>query len=257
MARSARGTQAVPGAVLAGDRIATYGGQGFDGAAFQPATTVSGMYSDATENWAVGAHGSNVRFTTTANGAVAATTRVVITENGDVGIGVAPAHRLHVQGTAGLSSGTAWINTSDIRLKDVHGKYERGLAELLKLSTIRFNYKENNPLKLPSDKEMIGFSAQQVRTVIPEAVVARADGYLELNVDPIHWTTVNAVQELYRRCEETRIDQGKRLADLERTNGHLAQELANVKHENETLRSESTAIKVWICSSDPQAPFCK
>ena len=43
---------------------------------------------------------------------------------------------------------------------------------------------------------MTGFIAREVRKVIPGAVKERADGYLELNVDPIHWATVNAVKEL-------------------------------------------------------------
>ncbi|KYG67130.1 hypothetical protein AZI86_08960 [Bdellovibrio bacteriovorus] len=128
-------------------------------------------------------------FTTTASGGISYT--------GNVGIGTSsPGYKLHVVGTAGLSSGTSWTNASDLRLKDIEGDYTRGLAEILKLHTVKYRYKKENPLKLPSDFSKTGFIAQEVEKVLPEAVHRREDGYLELNVDPIHWAAVNAIQEL-------------------------------------------------------------
>jgi len=145
---------------------------------------------------------------------------------GPLGINqLTPAHTIDVVGDAGLSTGTAWTNTSDIRLKDVRGKYEFGLDEIIKLNVIRFNYKVNNPLKLPSDKEIIGFVAQEVQKVIPDAVKTRPDGYLELNVDPIHWAVVNAVKELY----------GKWLGDHE--------QLEALKAENNALKERLNKIE--------------
>ncbi|MEO5969666.1 MAG: tail fiber domain-containing protein [Bdellovibrionia bacterium] len=118
--------------------------------------------------------------------------------SGRVGIGTSnPSYTLHVAGSAGLSSGTSWTNASDIRLKDVHGDYEYGLDEILKLHTVRFNYKKGNPLGLPDNKPMIGFIAQEVQKIIPDAIHKNQNGYLELNVDPIHWAVVNAIKRLY------------------------------------------------------------
>jgi len=156
---------------------------------------------------------------------------------GNVGIGTtAPSHKLHVIGTAGLSTGTAWTNTSDIRLKDIQGDYEYGLNEILKLHTVRFNYKKGNPLSLPSNKNIVGFIAQEVQEIIPEAVVEREDGYLELNVDPIHWASVNAIQELYGICKVTDsqvVEISRRVASLEAENVTLKikknREIASLK----------------------------
>ena len=75
-----------------------------------------------------------------------------------------------------------------------------------KLHTVRFHYKHDNALNLPSDEAYTGFIAQEVRELIPEAVSARADGYLELNVDPIHWATVNAVQQLAAENDRLKSD---------------------------------------------------
>ena len=174
--------------------------------------------------------------------------------NGRVGIGtVSPGHKLHVIGTAGLSTGTAWTNTSDIRVKDIDGKYEHGLDEILKLNTVRFHYKKDNPLGLSSEHAMTGFIAQEVQKVIPEAVTTRADGYLELNVDPIHWATVNAVQDLHGMCKMTdsqvqRLQSDvqkltRTLASVQAENEKFKQDYERIKKENEAIRKENTAMK--------------
>ncbi|WP_081112093.1 tail fiber domain-containing protein [Bdellovibrio bacteriovorus] len=148
---------------------------------------------------------------------------------GRIGIGTAtPTHNLQVEGTAGLSTGTAWTNTSDIRLKDIQGDYEYGLNEILKLHTVRFTYKKDNPLKLSSKHKMTGFIAQEVQKVIPDAVKVRPDGYLELNVDPIHWATVNAVQELNGKCEMSQ------------------EQVSALKREVSSLKEENTLLKMRL-----------
>lgn len=162
---------------------------------------------------------------------IAATTsgleRLRIDANGNIGIGTtAPSYTLHVNGTAGLSTGSTWQVVSDLRLKDIQSKYEYGLKEILKLNTVRYSYKKNNPLSLPSDKEIIGFVAQQVQEVIPEAVRERSDGYLELNVDPIHWAAINAIQDL-----NTSI--GSKTAQLEKQIDQKDKEIQNLKTQLE------------------------
>jgi hypothetical protein len=145
-------------------------------------------------------------------------------------------------GTAGLSSGTAWTAASDIRLKDIQGDYEYGLNEILKLHTVRFNYKKGNALNLPSDKPMTGFIAQEVQKIIPDAVNTRKDGYLELNVDPIHWAMVNAVQELYGMCKPVAV---------------LEQENLKLKSRVEKLEADNELMKTSLCQKDPSYAFCK
>ena len=119
-----------------------------------------------------------------------------------MGIGTtSPTHTLEVAGTAANTGGGSWLTISDIRMKNIEGDYEYGLDEIKRLHTVRFKYKEGNALNLPSDLEHTGFIAQEVLGVIPDAVISRPDGYLELNVDPIHWAVVNAVKELAEENE--------------------------------------------------------
>jgi hypothetical protein len=207
---------------------------------FAQSSAIESVLDDATNTSKDG----SMRFLTlgpnAGAGSNAATEKMRITSAGDVGIGTTvPAHKIHVIGTAGLSTGTAWTNTSDRRLKDIRGKYGYGLDEILKLNTVRFNYKKDNPLGLPSDKEIIGFVAQEVQEVIPEAVHAREDGYLELNVDPIHWASINAIQELHGMCvieQKQRTQIEARLKAQEQVSVRHGRDIANLKKENEQMR---------------------
>ena len=67
--------------------------------------------------------------------------------NSFVGIGTtAPTQALHVVGNAyKTSGGTSWATSSDLRLKNVVGKYEKGLTEISALQPVKYIYKDNNP----------------------------------------------------------------------------------------------------------------
>ena len=116
---------------------------------------------------------------------------------GNVGIGTsAPDQKLSVSGDADKSAGgTSWGVFSDERLKDIKGGYSRGLNAVMGLRPVRFSYKKDNALKLQSDSEIIGFSAQALQKVVPEAVTRNASGYLVVHSDPILWAMLNAIQE--------------------------------------------------------------
>lgn len=118
--------------------------------------------------------------------------------NSYVGIGTTnPTYPLHVNGDAAKSSGTtAWVISSDRRLKNIHGNYEKGLFEIVALQPIKFSYKEDNPRQLPSDSELVGFVAQDVQRIFPEAVSEAEDGYLDFNIHAINVAMVNAIKEL-------------------------------------------------------------
>src|SRR5262249_47389271 len=119
-----------------------------------------------------------------------------ITPTGSIGIGTTgPTDTLSVNGTASKPGGGAWAVFSDERLKNIKGSYTSGLNAVMRLQPLRYNYKPNNALGLKSEEEYIGFGAQALQKVIPEAVTRNANGYLQVNNDPVIWTMLNAIKE--------------------------------------------------------------
>jgi molecular chaperone GrpE (heat shock protein) len=78
----------------------------------------------------------------------------------------------------------------------------------MQLQPIRYEYKPDNALGIKSSGEHIGFGAQAVQKIIPEAVTKNDKGYLLVNNDPIMWTMLNAIQEQQKEVEvQQRTDQ--------------------------------------------------
>jgi hypothetical protein len=122
---------------------------------------------------------------------------------GNVGIGTnAPTDLLSVNGNASKPGGGTWAVFSDERLKKIRGTYRSGLNAVLQLQPLRYQYQPNNALGIKSEGEHIGFSAQAVQRVIPEAVTTNANGYLMVNSDPIIWSMLNAIKEQQNEIEK-------------------------------------------------------
>jgi hypothetical protein len=155
-----------------------------------------------------------------------ASAEYILISGGCVGIGTggAPGYKLEVSGDAAKTTGGSWTTSSDRRLKDVLGEYNRGLADINKLRPISFRYKENNPRNLPSDVDQVGFVAQDVREVFPEAVSDGDDGYLDFNMHAINVAVINALKELNDKLDQK---------DLE------------IVH-----------LKAALCKKDPSYEFC-
>ncbi|WP_372949713.1 tail fiber domain-containing protein [Mariniphaga sp.] len=141
--------------------------------------------------------------------------------NAFVGLGTtSPTQKLHVVGNAyKTEGGTAWATSSDLRLKTILGNYEKGLDEINGLNAVRFVYNEGNPRELLSDVEQVGFVAQDVQKIFPEAVSEAEDGYLDFNIHAINVALVNAIKEL--KAENDRLkaenrEQNLRIERLER-----------------------------------------
>lgn len=117
---------------------------------------------------------------------------------------------------------STWTIISDERLKSISGKYERGLAEVVKLNPIVYTY-QNAEGKI-FDKEVegktqIGFTAQEVQRIFPEAVGVGEDGYLNLNIHAILIAYTNAIKELdatNKQHEQELKAMNQRLERLER-----------------------------------------
>jgi len=102
---------------------------------------------------------------------------------------------LAVNGSAAKTGGGSWSTLSDARLKTINGNYSKGLNEIIALQPVLFNYIAGNPYGYDSDMEQIGFVAQEVQKIFPEAVSTGSDGYLDFNIHAINVALINAVKE--------------------------------------------------------------
>ena len=141
------------------------------------------------------------------NGDIAAATTFTewarFTNAGRLGIGTtAPDSPLTVNGNASKPGGGSWNSFSDIRLKNIRGKFNTGLNAVMQLQPLRYEYRPDNAMGLRSDGEHIGFAAQDVQKVIPQAVTRNESGYLMVNNDPIIMTMLNAIKEQQQEIVE-------------------------------------------------------
>lgn len=126
----------------------------------------------------------------------------------DAGVGIAivnagGTHALLVTGTAGLSTGTAWTNTSDKRIKRNIIDIKDALPLIEKLQPRRFRYIDEylNIHKL-ADKEYYGFIADEVEKIIPSCIINSTESLGEihnlkqLDIHNINILLIKAVQTL-------------------------------------------------------------
>jgi hypothetical protein len=137
------------------------------------------FYNDS-NGWSLDSYG-DFRVVTGRTG-YGAPTRFYINDTGRVGVNVTPAtgNTFRVvnigsdnsvqfgnvsNGVYLASGGTSFSSYSDIRLKNITGRYETPLEDIAKLDAIKFTWKNDE-----GNKPCVGVSAQSVETVIPEAI---------------------------------------------------------------------------------------
>lgn len=159
---------------------------------------------------AMGADGTNnVGWIQALEPGVSFTTRPLSLQpnGGRVGINTnAPDQLLSVNGEASKAGGGNWLVFSDERLKNIKGPFNSGLKAVMQLQPIRYEYKSNNPLGINLKGEHVGFGAQSLQRVIPEAVTSTESGYLQVNNDPILWTMLNAIKEQQKEIEQLKTE---------------------------------------------------
>ncbi len=201
------GTIAAPTAVTFGSSLLRLEASGYTGSAFSTSRGMIRMAS--TESWTTTANGTAMEFYTTANGSIAATERMVLTEGGVLGIGTSAPTRAKVEinGAFGtwtggpgqvLSTGAALIPFaagtygglslyasnqiaaasfaafSDARIKRIEGRSNsaQDLSALQGIEVTDYSYIDTLTHGTAKQKKVI---AQQVERVFPLAVNRRTD----------------------------------------------------------------------------------
>ena len=75
--------------------------------------------------------------------------------------------------------------------------------------------------RLQSDVEQVGFIAQEVQKVFPEAVNKGEDGLLDFNMHPINVAMINAIKELKNDNDQLKAENYRLKAENENINARL------------------------------------
>lgn len=151
---------------------------------------------------------------------IATSTTGLVYTAGSIGIGTtSPTAQLHTTGTvrlSGLGAGTLQTDASgnvsafsDERLKTIEGDFLAGLDAILLLRPITYHWNEASGLD--TQTLYAGFSAQNVKAAIPEAVGEDSRGFLTLSDRPILAAVVTALQKMW----ETITGHSQKIEELE------------------------------------------
>ena len=225
--RKARGTEDSPLAVAANDALSVITFSGYDGSDWIWGSAISANVGGPVSS---GTLPMDLLFYTSETNTPVE--RMRITNSGRVGIGEnAPGGQFELSLDQGRKpSTTTWTTTSDGRLKDITGTYDKGLEEVLQLNPVRYHYKDVRERTFEDEvknTESIGFVAQEVQTIFPETVGTDDDGYLNFNMHAILVAYVNAIKELNAENQALK----ERIEKLEAT------DVEELKKELETLKA--------------------
>ncbi|MCR4881076.1 MAG: tail fiber domain-containing protein [bacterium] len=98
----------------------------------------------------------------------------------------------------GSITAQSYIAASDARLKNITGKYEKGLKYILRLNPVEYTYKSDK-----NKEHHIGVIAQDLKKIFSESVFKNSDtGYLSINTDGIFYALLNSIKELNAKNQE-------------------------------------------------------
>ena len=118
-----------------------------------------------------------------------------------VGIGIAaPASTLHVNGTVGGIG--PYLNLSDSRLKTNIAPITHALPGIIQLQPVSYDWKkEAYPQFNFDNKRQIGFLAQELQKIFPEAVTLGADGFYTIAYSELIPVVVQGIKEQQQQIE--------------------------------------------------------
>ena len=151
--------------------------------------------------------------------------RLTITPGGNVGIATATPGTTYQLYVAGSAYATGTWTTSDGRLKQHVATVTNGLALVEQLRPVRYDWLPvdkrvvGKDLRLATDRHQIGFMAQEVEKVVPEAVTEPAKGgdaysMNEAALIPVLTKAIQEQQDEIKRAQAEIADLRASVADL-------------------------------------------
>lgn len=241
----ARGTASAPLPVQTGDQLGAVAAWGWNGSNWSSGSSVpsssiafiaTGVYSPVNVP-------SSIIFSTTPPTSSGQLERMRISESGNIGIGTSsPGYKLDVAG-GGVNSSNGYTQNSDVRLKTDISRLTGSLLKLRGLHGVTYRWVDQAKL---GPGKFLGFIAQEVETLFPEAVRTGNDGIKSVNYSSLLAPTVEAVNEL----AASQTDDRRALIDLTKK---LEQAESKIKKLSERL----DAMQSVFCRSFSEDKSCK
>jgi len=203
--QKAGGTVASPSAVQANDGMGELTFSGYAYSTFNPAVVLR-AYNSLAPGATYLNGGFRILINSQANGGLVDYLNIISNGHTGIGDGITPTEKLHVGGNVRITAmngigdigadanGVLQAATSDMNLKNTIENSPFGLNEILLLNPVTFLYNDENR-KIDSDVKEVGFIAQDVFDVIPNAVSSTGTGDLQLDYRAITATLTKAIQE--------------------------------------------------------------
>lgn len=130
------------------------------------------------------------------------TTAMFVANNGNIGMGnIVPAVKLHITGTMAATGDVYSSYTSDRNLKTNITIIPDALEKVNSISGYTFDWADGRDLSVFKLREA-GVLAQEIQTVLPEAVTLKESGYLGVHYDQLIPLLIEAIKDLKREIEE-------------------------------------------------------
>ncbi|MES2772572.1 MAG: tail fiber domain-containing protein [Bacteroidota bacterium] len=200
------------------------------------------LQSGGVEKGFVQLSGNNLRLGTNSSNAtgnfivrVANGDRLVVDENGNVGIGTSsPSQKLHVAGNICYTGSIAAC--SDIRYKKDILPVSHALSSILSMQGIYYNWnRQKFPGKGFGDERQLGFSAQQVESLFPEIVQTDEQGYKAVDYSRLTPILVEAIKE-----------QQKQIMVLNKNGDEMQMQISKQQMEMNEKQEQIDALKLAV-----------
>lgn len=196
-----QGNSSAPDPVNNGDILVEFTGAGATNSSYSSATGASIVFT-ANENFSPSAHSAFISFLTVNPGTTTRSEKMKIAANGDVGIGTSnPLYKLHVEGTV-YATGSAGSLSDKRHKKDIKRinyyfsqKNKNALDIINNLNPVSFKWIK--PLDKGMEGLQLGFIAQELKEIIPEAVLIQnnKEKTHSIQLDSLFPILVKGVQE--------------------------------------------------------------